>query len=167
MTTVLPRSQSGVPSLCGESILEIARVGVLLHTTVRTVRGYTIQTHLISLPIQPPQTQVYQTQLDSFDAAPVITRISNEERDSLVSEVMRLMLFSQYKDGAPVLKADIAKLLSSLSPVRGLTSYIIAKSQLKFMEIFGYEMKELERTVAKKTGANKHVVDKGAFFFIP
>jgi hypothetical protein len=110
---------------------------------------------------------VYQTQLDSFDAAPVITRISNEERDSLVSEVMRLMLFSQYKDGAPVLKADIAKLLSSLSPVRGLTSYIIAKSQLKFMEIFGYEMKELERTVAKKTGANKHVVDKGAFFFIP
>lgn len=156
-----------MPSLCGESILEIARVGVLLHTTVRTVRGYTIQTHLISLPIQPPQTQVYQTQLDSFDAAPVITRISNEERDSLVSEVMRLMLFSQYKDGAPVLKADIAKLLSSLSPVRGLTSYIIAKSQLKFMEIFGYEMKELERTVAKKTGANKHVVDKGAFFFIP
>lgn len=153
--------------MCGESILEIARVGVLLHTTVRTVRGYTIQTHLISLPIQPPQTQVYQTQLDSFDAAPVITRISNEERDSLVSEVMRLMLFSQYKDGAPVLKADIAKLLSSLSPVRGLTSYIIAKSQLKFMEIFGYEMKELERTVAKKTGANKHVVDKGAFFFIP
>ena len=137
--------------------------------TLLSVLSVGIQSKLTSFPFQstPPQTQVYQTQLDSFDAAPVITRISNEERDSLVSEVMRLMLFSQYKDGAPVLKADIAKLLSSLSPVRGLTSYIIAKSQLKFMEIFGYEMKELERTVAKKTGANKHVVDKGAFFFIP
>ena len=137
--------------------------------TLLSVLSVGIQSKLTSFPLQsnPPQTQVYQTQLDSFDAAPVITRISNEERDSLVSEVMRLMLFSQYKDGAPVLKADIAKLLSSLSPVRGLTSYIIAKSQLKFMEIFGYEMKELERTVAKKTGANKHVVDKGAFFFIP
>lgn len=43
------------------------------------------------------QTQVYQTQLDSFDTQAVITRISNEERDALVSEVMRLMLFSQVR----------------------------------------------------------------------
>jgi hypothetical protein len=55
-----------------------------------------------------------------------------------------------------VLRADVSKLLSSLSPARGLTGYIVAKAQIKFLEVFGYEMKELTRTVAKKTGAARH-----------
>ena len=68
---------------------------------------------------QKPQTQAYQTQLDTFDAQAVITRVSDEERDALVAEVMRLMLFSQYRDGAPVPRADISKLVSSHSQARG------------------------------------------------
>ena len=83
----------------------------------------------------------------------MITRVSDEERDALVAEVMRLMLFSQYRDGAPVPRADISKLVSSHSQARGLTSWIIAQAQVRFMGIFGYEMKELSKTAARKTGA--------------
>jgi hypothetical protein len=83
----------------------------------------------------------------------VITRVSDEERDALVAEVMRLMLFSQYRDGAPVPRADISKLVSSHSQARGLTSWIVAQAQVRFMGVFGYEMKELSKTVARKTGA--------------
>lgn len=83
----------------------------------------------------------------------MITRVSDEERDALVAEVMRLMLFSQYRDGAPVPRADISKLVSSHSQARGLTSWIVAQAQVRFMGVFGYEMKELSKTVARKTGA--------------
>ena len=82
----------------------------------------------------------------------MITRVSDEERDALVAEVMRLMLFSQYRDGAPVPRADISKLVSSHSQARGLTSWIVAQAQVRFMGVFGYEMKELSKTVARKTG---------------
>ena len=80
----------------------------------------------------------------------MITRVSDEERDKLVAEVMRLMLFSQYRDGAPRARADISKLVSSHSNARGLTSWIIAQAQVRFMSIFGYEMKELSKTTARK-----------------
>ena len=68
----------------------------------------------------------------------MITRVSDEERDALVAEVMRLMLFSQYRDGAPVPRADISKLVSSHSQARGLTSWIVAQAQVRFMGVFGY-----------------------------
>ena len=106
-----------------------------------------------------PQTQAYQTQVDAFDAQAVTTRVSAEERDALVAEVMRLMLFSQYRDGAPVQRADVSKLVSSHSQARGLTSWIVAQAQVKFMSIFGYEMKELTRVTAEKTGAARMALD--------
>jgi hypothetical protein len=57
------------------------------------------------------------------------------------------------------LRADVSKMLSSMSQARGLTSYVVARAQLKFLEIFGYEMKELNRSVAKKSGAARHALD--------
>lgn len=124
-----------------------------------SLEGANINTQKTHVTKTSTQTQAYQTQLDSFDAAAVITRVSAEERDALVAEVMRLMLFSQYRDGAPVLRADVSKLISSHSNARGLTSWIVAQAQVKFMSIFGYEMKELSRATAKKTGAARHNLD--------
>ena len=56
----------------------------------------------------------------------------------MVAEVMRLMLFSQYRDGAPVLRADVSKLISSVSSARGLTSWIVAQAQVKFQRACGF-----------------------------
>ena len=73
-----------------------------------------------------------------------------------MAEVMRLMLFSQYRDGAPVQRAKISQLLSQLCPQLkriNLASYVIAEAQVKFALVFGYEMKELERMQQKKTGS--------------
>ena len=75
---------------------------------------------------------------------------------------MRLMLFSQYKDNAPVQRNKISELISQLCPQlkrSNLSSYIIAQAQVKFALVFGYEMKELERMQQQKTG-NKRVVNQ-------
>jgi len=79
-----------------------------------------------------------------------------QEKHKLVSEVMRYMLFSQYRDGAPVQKPKLSEHLSKVAPElkrAKVSTYVIAEAQVKFNEIFGVEMKELSRKQQKKTGA--------------
>ena len=86
------------------------------------------------------------------------TNPTKQEKDKLVGEVMRLMLFSQYKDSAPVQRGKISELISQLCPQlkrANLASYIIAQAQLKFAQVFGYEMKELDRMQQKKMGNSR------------
>jgi hypothetical protein len=69
---------------------------------------------------------------------------------------MRYMLFSQYRDGAPVTRTKLSEHLSKIAPElkrAKVSSYIVAEAQVKFNEIFGIEMKELSRKAQKKTGA--------------
>jgi hypothetical protein len=47
-----------------------------------------------------------------------------------VGEVMRLMLFSSYKDSAPVQKSKITELVAKLCPVRSVAGYIIVQAQV-------------------------------------
>ena len=66
------------------------------------------------------------------------------------------MLFSQYRDGAPVRRTTISELITSLLPTvkrANVTAYVVAQAQVKFNQIFGYEMKELDRVTAKKGAA--------------
>ena len=66
------------------------------------------------------------------------------------------MLFSQYRDGAPVTRTKLSEHLSKIAPElkrAKVSSYIVAEAQVKFNEIFGIEMKELSRKAQKKTGA--------------
>ena len=72
--------------------------------------------------------------------------IASQEKDKLVAEVMRYVLFSQHKDGAPVQRSKISELITTLSPTLkrvNLAGYVIAQAQVKFVKVFGMEMKEL------------------------
>jgi hypothetical protein len=74
---------------------------------------------------------------------------------------MRTMLFMQHRDGAPVQRQKLSELVTRLSPQlkrANVASYVIAQAQLKFAQIFGYEMKELERVQAKRSGAGRGAV---------
>mmetsp|Transcript_33176 Transcript_33176/g.45957 ORF Transcript_33176/g.45957 Transcript_33176/m.45957 type:complete len:338 (+) Transcript_33176:197-1210(+) len=78
---------------------------------------------------------------------PVATSVSPQERDKLVSGVMRHMLFRQSSGGwGPVPREDLNKLVSlSHGQRRHLAGYVIALAQAKFPPLFGMEMRELER----------------------
>lgn len=85
----------------------------------------------------------------------VVESITKDELDALVRSVMRHMLFKSYKQQcAPIAKADLTGVVSQkykdLSR-RGLQTYVIACAQVKFVEIFGLEMKELVKTQKLKT----------------
>ena len=85
-------------------------------------------------------------------------RIASQEKDKLVAEVMRYVLFSQHKDGAPVQRSKISELITTLSPTLkrvNLAGYVIAQAQVKFVKVFGMEMKELSRMAHKKTGKDR------------
>ena len=80
--------------------------------------------------------------------------LTREERDRLVSEVMRYVLFSSHRErGAPVQRAKIAEAISALGGAGGRNvragSYVVATAQRKFLEIFGFEMMECSRAQSK------------------
>ena len=65
----------------------------------------------------------------------------------LVGNVMRLMLFRQYKDGAPVSRSDLNSVVYANFPKKqALAAAVIALSQARFLTSLGLHLKELEKT---------------------
>ncbi|KAJ4965427.1 hypothetical protein NE237_017276 [Protea cynaroides] len=72
--------------------------------------------------------------------------ISKEEKDKLVAEVIRYVLFRTYQSSrCPIKRDDLTQLITKNYRHRGLPSLVINEAREKLSSIFGYEMKELQR----------------------
>ncbi|KAK6940161.1 MAGE homology domain [Dillenia turbinata] len=72
--------------------------------------------------------------------------ISKEEKDKLVAEVVRYVLFkSQQTSGCPIRREDLTHLITVNYSQRGLPAYVINEAQKKLSSIFGYELRELQK----------------------
>lgn len=72
--------------------------------------------------------------------------VTAQEAEKLVAQVMRHMLFRQHAEpGVPVRREELVKIVSATYKHKRLPGYVIVRAQAKFVDIFGYEMKELER----------------------
>ncbi|XP_059651593.1 uncharacterized protein LOC132299142 [Cornus florida] len=73
--------------------------------------------------------------------------ISEEEKDKLVAEVIRCVLFKTHQNlGCPIKRDELTQLVTKNYRQRALPSFVINEARAKLSSIFGYEMKELQRS---------------------
>ncbi|KAM6563984.1 hypothetical protein CsatB_023982 [Cannabis sativa] len=73
--------------------------------------------------------------------------VSNEEKDRLVAEVIRYVLFKTHQTaGCPIKREELTQLVSKNYRQRALPGFIINEAKEKLSTIFGYEMRELQRS---------------------
>ena len=88
-------------------------------------------------------------------------KMSREEVDRLVAEVMRFMLFMTHKEnGAPVTRTKIGECIAAAGGAGGKSrggSYIVALAQKRFLEIFGFEMVECSKAQSRNRKQPKTV----------
>ncbi|KAF7811812.1 melanoma-associated antigen 2 [Senna tora] len=73
--------------------------------------------------------------------------ISLEEKDKLVGEVIRYMLFKTHQNsGCPIKRAELTQLVTKNYHQRHLSALMINEAKEKLSSIFGYEMRELQRS---------------------
>ncbi|KAG0501994.1 hypothetical protein HPP92_002066 [Vanilla planifolia] len=72
--------------------------------------------------------------------------ISKEEKDKLVAEVIRYVLFKTHQgNGCPIKRDELIKLITKSYRQRSLPALVINEARVKLSSIFGYDMKELQR----------------------
>lgn len=73
-----------------------------------------------------------------------------QEKDKLVGEVIRYILFkTEQNSGCPIKREELTQVITGKGyRQRNLPSYIINEAKIKLSSIFGYELKELQRTRA-------------------
>ncbi|KAM0936327.1 putative MAGE domain, melanoma-associated antigen, MAGE domain, winged helix WH1 [Dioscorea sansibarensis] len=73
--------------------------------------------------------------------------ISLEEKDKLVAEVIRYALFKTHQSGGcPIRRDELTQLITKNYRQRSLPALVISEAREKLSSIFGYEMKELQRS---------------------
>ncbi|KAL3615549.1 hypothetical protein CASFOL_041210 [Castilleja foliolosa] len=74
--------------------------------------------------------------------------ISDHEKDKLVGDVVRYILFkSEQNGGCPIKRDELTQLITGKGyRQRNLPAYVINEAKSKLSSIFGYEMRELQRT---------------------
>ncbi|XP_020238509.1 melanoma-associated antigen 2 isoform X2 [Cajanus cajan] len=74
--------------------------------------------------------------------------ISKEEKDKLVGEVIRYMLFKTHQNsGCPIKREELTQLVTKNYHQRNLPTFVINEAKDKLSSVFGYEMRELQRTL--------------------
>ncbi|KAK8466069.1 hypothetical protein PHAVU_009G253100 [Phaseolus vulgaris] len=72
--------------------------------------------------------------------------ISKEEKDKLVGEVIRYMLFKTYHNsGCPIKREELTQIVTKNYHQRNLPTFVINEAKDELSKVFGYEMKELQR----------------------
>ncbi|XAR63229.1 hypothetical protein NMG60_11023098 [Bertholletia excelsa] len=72
--------------------------------------------------------------------------ISAEEKDRLVAEVIRYVLFkTQQNSGCPIKRDELTQVVTRNYRQRALPASVINVAREKLLNIFGYEMRELQR----------------------
>lgn len=80
--------------------------------------------------------------------------ISEEEKDKLVGEVIRYVLFKTHQSsGCPIKREELTQLITKNYRQRALPAFVINEAKSKLSTIFGYEMTELQR--ARPSSANQ------------
>lgn len=71
-----------------------------------------------------------------------------QEKDKLVAEVVRYVLFkTENNNGCPIKREELAQIITKRNyKQRNLPAYVIDEARSKLSSIFGYEMRELQRT---------------------
>lgn len=74
--------------------------------------------------------------------------ISENEKDKLVGEVIRYILFkSEQNSGCPIKRDELTQLITGKNyRQRNLPAFVINEAKAKLSSIFGYEMRELQRS---------------------
>ncbi|KAK8705511.1 hypothetical protein V6N13_049112 [Hibiscus sabdariffa] len=73
--------------------------------------------------------------------------ISKEEKDKLVAEVIRYILFKTHQSsGCPIKREELSQLVTKNYRHRLLPAYIINQAKEKLSSTFGYELRELQRS---------------------
>ncbi|CAN6245713.1 unnamed protein product [Urochloa humidicola] len=82
--------------------------------------------------------------------------ISKEEKDKLVAEVMRYMLFKTHQNsGCPIKREELTGIITKNYRQRALPTLVINEARDRLSATFGYEMRELQRTRAPSTRAGR------------
>ncbi|XP_068643668.1 uncharacterized protein [Aristolochia californica] len=82
--------------------------------------------------------------------------ISVEEKDKLVAEVIRYILFkTHHNSGCPIKREELVQLVTKNYRQRSLPSYIINEARVKLSSIFGYELTELNRSHPSSTNKTR------------
>ncbi|KAL6880557.1 hypothetical protein ACP4OV_012122 [Aristida adscensionis] len=82
--------------------------------------------------------------------------ISKEEKDKLVAEVMRLVLFRTHQtSGCPIKREELTAVVTKNYRQRALPGLVIKEAGDRLAATFGYEMRELQRTRAPSTRSGR------------
>ncbi|CAH2035352.1 unnamed protein product, partial [Thlaspi arvense] len=82
--------------------------------------------------------------------------ISKEETDKLVSEVIRFVLFKSHQNsGCPIKREDLTQIVTKNYRQRNLATYVINEAKSKLSNVFGYDLKELQRSRPPSTGQTR------------
>ncbi|XP_057805525.1 uncharacterized protein LOC131020618 [Salvia miltiorrhiza] len=74
--------------------------------------------------------------------------ISQHEKDKLVGEVIRYILFkTEQNSGCPIRREELTQLITGKGyKMKNFPSFVIDEAKVKLSSIFGYEMRELQRS---------------------
>ncbi|KAK8649113.1 hypothetical protein V6N13_129849 [Hibiscus sabdariffa] len=82
--------------------------------------------------------------------------ISKEEKDKLVAEVIRYILFKTHQNsGCPIKREELSQLVTKNYRHRLLPAYIINQAKEKLSSTFGYELRELQRSRPSSTNQSR------------
>lgn len=78
-----------------------------------------------------------------------------QEKDKLVGEVIRYMLFKTHQNsGCPIKRDELTHLITKNYHQRNFPTFVINEAKDKLSTVFGYEMRELQRSLpSSKTQA--------------
>ncbi|XP_038884587.1 uncharacterized protein LOC120075353 isoform X1 [Benincasa hispida] len=97
--------------------------------------------------------------------------ISEEEKDKLVAEAIRYIIFKTHQSsGCPIKREELTQLVTKNYRNRGLPAVVIDEAKKKLSSIFGYELRELQRTRLSSTGqahsSQQNVADAKSYVLI-
>ncbi|XP_059633900.1 uncharacterized protein LOC132276485 [Cornus florida] len=97
--------------------------------------------------------------------------ISEEEKDKLIAEVIRYVLFkTQHNAGCPIKREELTQLVTKNYQQWALPAFVINGAKAKLSSIFGYEMRELQRARPSSTNqgrtSQQSVADPKAYVII-
>ncbi|GKV41109.1 hypothetical protein SLEP1_g48683 [Rubroshorea leprosula] len=95
--------------------------------------------------------------------------ISKQEIDKLIAEVIRYVLFKTHQNsGCPIKREELTQLVTANYQQRNLPSYVINAAKEKLSSIFGYELRELQRSrpSSTKQGRSSQGLDTKSYVII-
>lgn len=95
-----------------------------------------------------------------------------QEKDKLVGEVIRHILFKNHQNsGCPIKRDELTQLITKNYHQRNFPTFVINEAKNKLSSVFGYEMRELQRThpssksQTRMSQQSEHVICSSVLYF--